>query len=103
MAPVISPSRYARAASKGTVKSSVIAGGIICELMSKVVPVIVRFLEKHGVEAAGQTFTVHVLFAGAIELLLGTETPENAPEPSRTRGFCGMVVFLSNGTPFQKY
>jgi hypothetical protein len=68
-----------------------------------VAPVIVRFALEHEVVEAGHTFTVQVLPAGLMDVLLGTLNPANEPVPSSTCGFVGMVVFLSNGAPFQKY
>lgn len=76
---------------------------MICAEMFCVAPVIVRFALAHEVVEAGQTFTVQVLPDGEMDVLLGTLTPENDPDPSSASGPVGIVVLLSNGTPFQKY
>ena len=102
-APLTSLSLYARAPSSGTVRFRFTAGGMICALIFAVPPVIVRFCEKQGVVAAGHTCTVHVLPDGVMKLLLGTATPENEPVLSSASGDAGIVVWLSNAAPFQKY
>src|SRR6202020_832707 len=101
--PLISASVYARAPRSGTVRFTTTGGGITCELMFCVAPVIVRFTENDADDAAGVTITVQVLPEGVMEVLLGTLTPEKEPAPSSASGFAGIVVLLSNGTPFQKY
>lgn len=79
------------------------AGGMRNVLIFSDPPVIVRFADEHGVVEAGQACTVHVLPEGVIDVLLGTTTPENEPEPSSARGAWGIVVLLSNGVPLKKY
>jgi hypothetical protein len=99
-APLTSTSVYARAPSNGTLRFRLIAGGMIEALIACVVPVIVKFCEKHGVVAAGQTCTVKVLPDGVMVLLSGTASPENDPVPSSGSGTDGTVVFMLNGVPF---